>query len=297
MESPGSEISTDSTDSSSVDSTSTDSTPAQAIPSMSENRNPPAMDSTTIIDNDDSASDISMSTDSDNNEGEGQDNASSQVIQASADTVRNLSNTETSGETSKKRKFSVSEDTTNGLDQIPRFEVHKRLKLDSTLQQFRTPEGHLPKDRALLPAEIWHHIFSFCSPRVLGVLLQVNRSFNAYLDPSSSGSSPKSLSVSATQILTPASIWRASRMIYNLPAIPSPLLGRSELDMWKLACGSICQSCGKKRKANSGPVDQWHPGPGENGVSAVWSFETRVCGPCLQKVSMKVGLNFFSSKH
>ncbi|KUJ09173.1 uncharacterized protein LY89DRAFT_321228 [Mollisia scopiformis] len=289
MESPGSELSMDSTDSSPADSTSADSPPAQAISSMSEDRNPPTMDSTTIIDNDDSASDISMSTDSDDEEEEEQDNAPSQAIQVStapASTV--LESPEVPEETSKKRKFSISEDTANGLHNIPRLEVHKRLRADGAIQRHRMADNRLRKDRSLLPPEIWHHIFTFCPPRVLGILLQVNKSFNAYLDPSSAGPSLEPLSVSITQILTPASIWRASRSLYNLPSMPSPLLGMSELDMWKLACGSTCQSCDKKRQPNySTPIDQWHLGPGEKSVIPIWSFGTRYCGLCLQKESMK----------
>lgn len=301
MESPGSENSTDSTESSSAESTSTDSIPAQAISSTSEDQKPPTMDSTTVIDNDDSDSDISMSADSDDEEGEERDSALVQVNEASAVPAPEapeapaspvLENLDTLGEISKKRKFSISEDSANGLDKIPRFDVRKRLKPDPALQQYWTEEGRLQEDRSLLPAEIWHHIFTFCPPRVLGILLQVNRSFNAYLDPSSSRFSFEPLSVSATQIMTPVSIWRASRSLYNLPNMPSPLLGKSELDMWKLACGSKCQFCGKKRQTNFISVDQWHPGPGEKSVIPIWSFDIRACGPCLQKESIKVGTSY-----
>lgn len=291
MESPGSDISTDSTDSSSADSTSADSTPAQAISSMSENQNLSTMDKTTIIDNDDSESDISMSADSDDEEREDTDVVPPQVtesLQAPASTTIEI--LDTTEETSKKRKFSDAEDTAHGIDHYEvGFEVRKRLKPDTALQRHWTAEGSLQEDRSLLPAEIWHHIFTFCPPRVLGILLQVNKSFNAYLDPSSSGSSYEPLSISATKVLTPVSIWRASRSLYNLPTLPNPLLGKSELDMWKLSCSTKCQFCGKKRQPNSAPIDSWHPGPGENGVSPIWSFEIRACGPCLQKQSMKVG--------
>lgn len=289
MESPGSDISTDSTDSSSADSTSADSTPAQAISSMSENQNPSTMDKTTIIDNDDSESDISMSADSDDEEGEDMDVVPPQVTDGlQAPETTPFQSPDTTGKTSKKRKFSDAEDTAHGIDQHEvGFEVRKRLKPDTALQRHWTAEGSLQEDRSLLPAEIWHHIFTFCPPRVLGILLQVNKSFNAYLDPSSLGSSHEPLSISATKVLAPMSIWRASRSLYNLPTLPNPLLGKSELDMWKLACSTKCQFCGKKRQPNSAPVDPWHPGPGENGVSPIWSFEIRACGPCLQKQSMK----------
>lgn len=215
--------------------------------------------------------------------------APAQLIQTSkTPTCAPPATLQTSEEPTKKRKFSVSEDAASGLHEVSSSEVPKRLKLDITLRRHWTAEGRLQEDRSLLPPEIWHHIFTFCSPRVLGVLLQVNKSFNAYLDPSSSGSSFEPLSVSATQVLSPASIWRASRLLYNLPSMPAPLVGKSELDMWKLACGSTCQSCGKKRPIKSTPTDHWHPGPGESGVIPIWSFEIRTCGPCLQKGTMKV---------
>jgi hypothetical protein len=60
--------------------------------------------------------------------------------------------------------------------------------------------------------------------------------------------------------------------------------------MWKLACSFSCQFCGKKQQPNpQPPIDQWHPGPGENGNVPIWSFGVRTCGPCLQERSSKVG--------
>lgn len=243
MESPGSGTAMSSTDSSSADSSSTDSSPAQALSSV---ENPPSapMETNTTTNDDadsDSDSDISMSTDSDDEEKhekheeirETETSAPTQVAQnstvltpAPSEAPHNLD------ETTKKRKLSASEDEAIDLNEIHHSESSKRLKLDVTLQKHRTPEGHLQLDRSLLPAEIWHRVFTFCSPRVLGVLLQVNKSFNAYLDPSSPGSSYEPLSISAIQILPPASIWRASRLLFNMPNIPSPLVGKSELDMW-----------------------------------------------------------------
>ncbi len=171
-------------------------------------------------------------------------------------------------------------------------EVRKRLKPDDALQKFRTKEGHLPKDKSLLPAEIWHHIFTFCPPRVLGRFLQVKKSFNAYLDPSSPGLSVDPLSTSAVLLLSPDTIWRASRQVINLHGLPAPLSGKSELDMWKISCGSLCQFCGKTGQTSLAVLtDQWHPGPGEDGVVPIWPFGVRTCGSCLQKQSTKVGLS------
>lgn len=295
MESSASDVSQDGSESSSADSTSADS-PVQALPNMSGTEIPAQM--VPFIDNDapdsDSDSDISMSAETDDEENEGQTtsiilvNPLPQLSNQSAD-LEPSQNTEGS----KKRKFSDSTEVPKGQARNGMIiEVRKRLKPDDALQKLRTTEGHLPKDKSLLPAEIWHHIFTFCPPRVLGRLVQVKKSFNAYLDPSSSGLSVDSLSTSAVHLLSPDAIWRASRQVINLHGLPAPLSGKSELDMWNISCGSLCQFCGKTRqKTQSVLTDQWHPGPGENGVVPIWSFGIRTCGSCLQKQSTKVGLS------
>ncbi len=286
MESPSSEASSDGSDTTSADS-SADSSPAQAIPSTSERQVPAEMD-TTVFDNDDSASDVSMSADSDEEDDQPLNTSVIQVnpVRQTSDqsTSGNITNSPTGG--SKKRKHSSSAESPNGQIHMEMDrEDRKRLKPD---ELERKPEGHLPGDKSLLPAEIWHHIFTFCPPYVLGILLQVNRSFHAYLDPSSDRSI-KPLSRSVAKILTPDDIWRVSRRLFN-PGMPNPLAGKSELEMLKLACGSLCQFCGKKRQNNTTvSLDQWRPGPGENGVSPVWSFGIRTCGSCLRERSIKVG--------
>lgn len=250
------------------------------------------MEDTPATHNDDSESDVSMSTDSEDED----DNHSNLVSEPTAPFIHDLIKPATVEadepvkEASKKRKYSgLSETPMGGLQDITVHEIRKRLKPDESLQSHWTSEGHLCKDKSLLPPEIWHHIFTFCPPRVLGLLLQVNRTFNAYLDTSSLDHSPKPLSRSVLQILTQDSIWRASRHLH-FQGTPAPLAGKTELDMWKLACGTLCQFCGKKRQTNSNiSTDLWHPGPGENGVVTVWSFGIRACGSCLQSRSTKVG--------
>jgi hypothetical protein len=291
MESPDSDTSPDA-ESSSADSTSADSSPAQAQPSIGEIQVMPAMETTTVIHNDDSASDVSMSTDSEDDDDSGPNTTSisaTPIIQHMTHTTT-LATIKPEAEAFKKRKYSGLMDTPNGhMDNGILHEIRKRLKPDDIFQSHWTPEGHLRKDKSLLPPEIWHHIFTFCPPRVLGLLLQVNRTFNAYLDPSSPGRSREPLSRSVVQILTPDVIWRASRLLH-LPGTPVPLARKSELDMWKLACGSLCQFCRKRRQPNSTvPMDQWHPGPGENGVIPIWAFGIRTCGSCVQSRSTKVG--------
>ncbi|XXG99088.1 ARP2/3 actin-organizing complex subunit Sop2 [Hypoxylon texense] len=75
---------------------------------------------------------------------------------------------------SRKRKYPGTVDTISH----PAVSA-KKVKLD---------EKHTacPLDKSLLPAEIWHRIFTFTPPRTLGNLLCVNKLFNAYLIPQSS---------------------------------------------------------------------------------------------------------------
>lgn len=194
--------------------------------------------------------------------------------------------------TGQKRKMSFGQGIARGED-------HKRIKLDlsgdSALTSFRDKDGHLRADRSLLPAEIWHQIFTFTSPRVLGRLLQVNKVFRAYLDPSSSTHpyNLASLSVSVAQMRSPETIWQASRRLF-LPGMPSPLKGFSELDMWRLACTAECQFCDRKGQTISPlSTDQWRSGPGDASVSTIWPFAIRSCGSCLQQKSVKVGVFIF----
>jgi hypothetical protein len=78
--------------------------------------------------------------------------------------------------------------------------------------------------------------------------------------------------------------------------MPSPLKGKSELDMFRLACSSSCQFCGKKRQSNpTAGADIWHPGPGENGVIPVWLFGVVTCGTCIQQRCTKVVCKFHLS--
>jgi hypothetical protein len=297
MDTPSSEISSDSSESSADSaSVSADSTPAQVIQTSPE-RSAPSNSAT--IDEEDTDSDISMSAETnDDEEDEDADEAGTPTQQ-----VKGFGRTEephprvvldTLVEATNKRKYEeTTEPATNGHFNGSQKENWKRLKPDDEIQSLRTSHGSLRLDKSLLPAEIWHHIFTFIRPRSLGLLLRVNKCFNAYLDASSPfTASHTPLSKSASKILRPDAIWKASRVLFRpgMPGfMPGPLAKKSELDMWRLACSSTCQFCGKKQQPNSHPTDQWHPGPGENGNAPVWSFGVRTCGPCLQKNSAKVG--------
>jgi hypothetical protein len=265
------------------DSSSDESMLAQTLPSEA----PTSMNTAPAPENDDSASDISMSADTDDEEDEAPQTSTIRVNHhiSSLEQPTSTLPAGSGGDKFNKRRYSGSmEDAPNGSSR----DVRKRLKPDDALHIDRTSNGGLPPDRSLLPAEIWHHIFTFIPPRNLGLLLSVNRSFNAFLDPSLPDHSITPLPSSVVSVMKPDAIWRASRRLFR-PGMPAPLIGKSELDMWKLACFSSCQFCCKKKQPNpTVPVDQWHPGPGESGVVSIWSFGIRTCGPCIEERSTKV---------
>lgn len=148
-----------------------------------------------------------------------------------------------------------------------------------------------------LPAEIWHHIFTFLPPRSLGNLLLVNKLFYNYLDPSPLVKvsypcfpEPPRMSRKRLSICKPDSIWKRSRRLF-WPRMPSPLKGRSEVDMWRLACSRSCHFCNITDGASDKtPLanDQWHRGPGLKGVSPIFPFFVASCGSCLASKSLKV---------
>ncbi|KAK0122329.1 hypothetical protein ONS95_010571 [Cadophora gregata] len=247
---------------------------------MSETQDPTEMASTIDNDESDSDSDISMSAETDDEEDN--DRLRSIIVVNPDPAVATPDHAEN---TSKKRKFSESSGHSNKQPRNGMIdEVRKRLKPDDAVQNHWI-EGKLRKDKSLLPAEIWHHIFTFCPAISLCRLMRVNRTFNMYLDPVPYPPLVP-LSKSALWLLSPDNIWRCSRQFINIHGLPTPLLGKSELEMWRMACGSLCQFCGKARQPNL-VVDQWHPGPGEKGVVPVWAFGIRTCGPCLLKYSIK----------
>jgi len=173
-------------------------------------------------------------------------------------------------------------------DSSPRLGGSKKVKLAEDLA--REP-SHFPVggDKSLLPAEIWHSIFTFCPPKSLGNLLRVNKLFNLYLDSSSTvRRDPVSVKPGALVVLEPSAIWRASRRLF-WPQMPAPLRSRAEIDMWRLACTPKCQNCGRTDdRDRSSPSDAIRPGPGLNGVAIIWPFATRACASCLLKASVKV---------
>ena len=193
------------------------------------------------------------------------------------------------GSASKKRKSledtSQPEIRSNTLDSV------KRLRLEQSVQDSQGDQGSGSViDWSALPAEIWHHIFTFCPPRILGRLLCVNRLFNVYLDSASKirCDQPKSPSSGALSPLQSTAIWQASRRRF-WPSMPSPLQDKTELDMWQLSVSTTCQHCLKQGTVHpKDSPDPWQFGPGKDGVAIIWSFATRSCGTCLLTKAIKV---------
>ncbi|KAI0478680.1 hypothetical protein GGR56DRAFT_631308 [Xylariaceae sp. FL0804] len=159
----------------------------------------------------------------------------------------------------------------------------KKAKTDkATLGQLRIPVA-LGSDKSCLPAEIWHYVFTFLPPKALGNLLCTNRLFHTYLDLSSPFhcSSPASLNSTLISKSKPEAIWQASRRGF-WPEMPSPLRGKSELEMWRFACQQGCQFCDKvKPDLPSPPSNPWQTRPDSDGYRVIWSFAIRCCRHCL----------------
>jgi hypothetical protein len=192
-------------------------------------------------------------------------------------------------EFTKKRKSPGPGSADDSVDDESIYGQAKKVKLDRESDE-DVPLPIVEKDWSLLPAEVWHLIFTFLPPRTLGGLLRVNKLFNSYLHPFSTINVPHP-SVSnalSVPILKPNAIWQASRRLF-WPHMPTPLRGKAELEMWQLACSSACQHCGKLdiRQPRQG-IDVLHLGPGADGVAVIWPFATRTCWSCLVQNSATV---------
>ncbi|KAI0882694.1 uncharacterized protein GGS22DRAFT_168524 [Annulohypoxylon maeteangense] len=169
----------------------------------------------------------------------------------------------------------------------------KKVKLNREGYEQPRSTATYPSDKSLLPAEIWHRIFSFTPPRALGNLLCTNKLFNAYLDPSSryQCKPPSSNSYTSVSPLKPDAIWQFSRRRF-WPRMPAPLKEKTELDMWRLACGKMCQYCDKAGSVSSDLPDSPH----RDGSQPVWAFALHSCGPCLiEKTTKEIDLLLSSS--
>ncbi|RDA86005.1 hypothetical protein CP532_4854 [Ophiocordyceps camponoti-leonardi (nom. inval.)] len=142
-----------------------------------------------------------------------------------------------------------------------------------------------------LPAENWHRIFSLVPPRSLGSLLRVNKLFHGFLDPppvvGHVRPSPRQACPSVLPPMKPNAIWQASRELF-WPQMPSPLRGKTELDMWRLCCSKSCQFCGARGLAGERErPGEWRLGPGAKGVAPLFPFAFVSCAKCLPDVIIK----------
>ncbi|KUI66097.1 hypothetical protein VM1G_01505 [Cytospora mali] len=245
-------------------------------------------------DGDDSASDVSMEAQTDDEDDANPPISQLQIIPADTlpfTTSQSVAKTQPKDHAAKKRKS--PEDTSDSEDDEPKgLEATKKIKLEQFskgVQKGVQGDDEPMVDKSALPAEIWHHIFTFCPPRSLGRLLLVNRLFNVYLDSTSSihCDRPQPLSSGRLCLLQPNAIWQAARRRF-WPNMPSPLQGKTELDMWQLSCSTSCQHCDRQGvPQEQGSSDLWQSGPGKDGVAIIWPFATRSCGTCLLANSIK----------
>lgn len=166
----------------------------------------------------------------------------------------------------------------------------KKPRLDPFLD---TKTGHdpgtlSPDINAILPAEILQHVFSFVDPFSLGQLMVVCRAFNDLLNPLKTlpAGSPD---IKHLRLQSQNDVWVTSRRRFS-PKFPRPMDGMTELQLWKLVHGVSCQFCGKKplKKLPALASSPWSSGPGPEGVRAIWPFQVRSCGTCIEARLVKV---------
>ncbi|KAJ4295813.1 hypothetical protein N0V88_004515 [Collariella sp. IMI 366227] len=195
----------------------------------------------------------------------------------------------TDGETTLGRKRKSRDDSaeSDSLELASARGGVKKAKLADGDEKGAIARTSSNREESHLPREVWCHIFTFCPPKSLGNLLVVNKLFNISLDPASTVQDGGLGAQHTSSSLEPNAIWQASRRLF-WPQMPAPLRSKTELDMWRLACSSRCQECGKRcAQGKTAPPDPRRPGPGPDGVAAVWAFGRHTCGPCLLKNSVK----------
>ncbi|RDA90891.1 hypothetical protein CP533_4449 [Ophiocordyceps camponoti-saundersi (nom. inval.)] len=165
----------------------------------------------------------------------------------------------------------------------------KRIRLENG--NGSSLEASSSNEAFCLPAEIWHRIFSLVPPKSLGSLLRVNKLFHGFLDPPRGighvRPTARHACPSVLPPMKPDAIWQASRELF-WPQMPSPLRGKTELDMWRLCCSKSCQFCGAPRPADGGEQrGKWRLGPGADGVAPLFPFAFVSCAKCLPDVLIK----------
>ncbi|WEW58543.1 hypothetical protein PRK78_004011 [Emydomyces testavorans] len=186
--------------------------------------------------------------------------------------------------------YSISENESRFLTALSPSDRNKRVKFNGTCSDYL----QIPLDKSKLPGEIWQHIFTFLPPTTLGRVLQLNHAFKDLLTADLTELSAKRATHGTLKYVHPHLIWSSSRKTFH-PGMPRPLSPLSELDMWQLVRGTVCQFCKKAGFISPPNTSIWESGPGLNGVRIIWPFAVRACGECLQRNCEKEMDLLFSS--
>ncbi|KAI9846517.1 MAG: hypothetical protein M1837_003938 [Sclerophora amabilis] len=188
-------------------------------------------------------------------------------------------------------ELSLARDNEKDSKKRPKFGPGPRIvdqDWDGDLE--RRSRSPLPLNRSKLPDELWQSILTYVPPPSLARVMGVNRKFAKYLASSQNPGAEKTGSrpIDPKENLEAEAIWTASRKLF-CPGMPKPLEGRSELEMWQLLCNKRCTFCGKvDLSSDVQPASPpWEPELEKNGVTVIWPFRVRSCGPCLLKQSEK----------
>lgn len=186
---------------------------------------------------------------------------------------------------SHKRKHDVED---YDLDEGDNFYADKRQKTVSPTLA--------PSTRDIsLPPELWQAISQHLTPRTLATLLRVNHMFLNCLT-SEDAPNTKGCPTTSRQPMESNEVWLSSRRLYY-PSLPRSSPACDERALWKLLRAENCQFCAKQATSRPDTSNPWTAGPGSDGVSIVWPFGVRSCGPCLRQRVQSVCSNIVASAH
>lgn len=189
--------------------------------------------------------------------------------------------------TAAKRSHEDSVETTNTAVQ-PSVSIKRRKLSAKTLSAvLATPS---PLLHGVLPVELWQQVFMLLHPFDLAKCSQVDRIFHRILTTTEAAPLPAGNKKNAPRIrvFDSDTVWAQARRRYY-PALPKPLPGHTELQMFKLISSRTCESCGKKATDSAPATSHLDCGPGPNGVRPIWALARALCGVCLRNLSLTVG--------
>lgn len=139
-------------------------------------------------------------------------------------------------------------------------------------------------DVAGWPAELWQHAFNNLSPAMLCRCMRVCKAFRTYLTKAPRAETKKT----TKRPLDSESVWIQARK-HTYPAMPKPLAGFTEIQMYQLMVGTTCETCKRNFPTRAvRPTSVYDAGPGDNGVRVIWPFRLRLCGDCFVHHARKV---------